>query len=197
MNLVERLESSRILAILRMDEVETEGFRRALHLHQAGIRAIECTLDRSGALTAIGRLQEELGSDTLVGAGTVTMAEQVDDLARLGVDFCVTPHLDTDLLTHAVAAGLPMLPGVMTPSEVATAFRLGAPAVKLFPAGILGPRYLRALQGPFGTFPVVPTGSIGVEDVSTWLDAGATCVGLGSALTASEEVPSPLRDLLT
>lgn len=197
MSLIEQLESARILAILRMDDMATQAVPTALQLHEHGIRAIECTLDRPGALAAIGQLQQELGSDTLVGAGTVTTVEHLEALTRLKVDFCVTPHLDPELLTHAGAAGIPMIPGVMTPSEVATAFRLGARAVKLFPAGLLGPRYLQALQGPFGVFPVIPTGSIDVEDVSAWLDAGATCVGLGSALTSPGEVPSTLQHLLT
>jgi 2-dehydro-3-deoxyphosphogluconate aldolase/(4S)-4-hydroxy-2-oxoglutarate aldolase len=196
MNLVERLESARILAILRMDEVETKGVATALRLHEAGVRAIECTLDRPGALAAIERLRDELGSDTLVGAGTVTSTSQLDDLVRLEVDFCVTPHLDPTLVSCALDAGLAIIPGIMTPSELAAAFRLGSPAVKLFPAGLLGPDYLRALQGPFGTFPVVPTGNIGVDDVPAWLEAGATCVGLGSALTGGDGIPVAVEELL-
>lgn len=196
MTLVERLESARILAILRMDEVETKGVATALRLHEAGVRAIECTLDRSGAMAAIERLQDEVGADTLVGAGTVIAASQIDDLIRLDVDFCVTPHLDTALVTYALDAGLAIIPGIMTPSELATAFRLGSPAVKLFPAGLLGPDYLRALQGPFGMLPVVPTGSIRVDEVAAWLEAGATCVGLGSALTGDDGIPAAVQELL-
>lgn len=196
MSLVESLRAARVLAILRMDDIDTRGVETALRLHTQGVRAIECTMDRPGALEAIGRLRGEIGSDTLVGAGTVTRTSQVDDLAAAGADFCVTPHLDPDLVVHSLGCGLPILPGVMTPSEVATAFRLGAPAVKLFPAGLLGTRYLAALQAPFGDFPVVPTGSIGVEDVPGWLEAGAVCVGLGSALTGPGEIAGTLREVL-
>lgn len=196
MTLVERLGAARVMAILRMDDVETKGVEVALRLHRAGVRAIECTLDRPGALTAIRRLRSEIGSDTLVGAGTVTTASQVDDLAGLGVDFCVTPHLDPAVVTHALDKGIPVIPGVMTPTDLAAAFHLGVPAVKLFPAGVLGPGYLRVLQGPYGRFPVVPTGSIDVGDVGTWLDAGATCVGLGSALTRGDGIPAELGEVL-
>lgn len=196
MNLVERLESARILAILRVDEVDTKGVATALGLHEAGVRAIECTLDRPGALSAIERLQNEVGADTVVGAGTVSATSQIDDLVRLEVDFCVTPHLDPALVTYALDKGVAIIPGIMTPSELAAAFRLGSPAVKLFPAGLLGPDYLRALQGPFGTFPVVPTGSIGLDDVPAWLEAGATCVGLGSALTGGDGIPAAVGKLL-
>ena len=195
-DIVARLSDARLLAILRMDEPDTVGVELARRLHGQGVRAIECTLDKPGALTAIERIRDELGADTLVGAGTVTRVDQVDSLASLGVDFCVTPHLDPRLVTHSLDRGLPIVPGGMTPSEVAEAFRLGAPAVKLFPAGVLGIAYLEALQGPFGRFPVVPTGSIGIGDVEAWLEAGAVAVGLGSALTRPDTIPAELARLL-
>lgn len=195
-DLVSRLSAARLLAILRLEDPETAGVELARRLHSQGIRAIECTLNRSGALAAIERIQEEFGSDTLVGAGTVTRLDQIDSLVSLGVDFCVTPHLDPALVTKALERGLAMIPGVMTPSEVAEAFRLGVPAVKLFPAGVLGVGYLEALQGPFGNFPVVPTGSIDLGDVEGWLRAGALAVGLGSALVRPEVIPPELTALL-
>lgn len=103
---------------------------------------------------------------------------------------------DPDLVGHAGRSGVTMIPGVMTPSEVAAAFRLGVPAVKLFPAGSLGVEYLRSLQGPFGKFPVVTTGGIAVADVPSWLEAGALCVGLGSALTRPEGIPVELAEVM-
>lgn len=196
MSVVERLAEARILAILRIDDVDTVGVDLAEQLHARGVRAVECTLDRDGAFEAINLIRDRLGDGVLVGAGTVTENEQIDRLASMDVELCVTPHLDPDLLTHALKSGLTMIPGVTTASEVATAFRLGAPAVKLFPAGELGVRYLRTLQGPFGRFPVVPTGGIDVADVADWLAAGATCVGLGSALTSGHDLPSEIEEVL-
>lgn len=195
-DLIARLSDARLLAILRMDDPDTAGVELARRLHEQGVRAIECTLDKAGALTAIERIRGELGDETLVGAGTVTRLDQVDSLVALGVDFCVTPHLDPDLVSHALDRGLAIVPGVMTPSEVAEAFRLGAPAVKLFPAGVLGIPYLKALQGPFGEFPVVPTGSIEIDEVEGWLEAGAIAVGLGSAITKPKTIPPELVRLL-
>ena len=113
-------------------------------------------------------------------------ATDVDTLIDLGVDFAVTPHLDERLLDHALSNGLPMLPGVMTPSEVATARRVGAPGIKLFPAGALGTGYLQALLGPFPGLLVVPTGGIGRGDVDGWIEAGALAVGLGGKLFEDE-----------
>ena len=196
MTLLDRLADARVLAILRMDDVATAGVETAARLHDAGVRAIECTLDRSGAIDAISTLRGRYGTDTVVGAGTVTEVSQIDELADVGVDFCVTPHLHPELVEAALAGGVPMIPGVMTPSEVAAAFRLGATAVKLFPAGSLGVDYLKSLQGPFGRFAVIPTGGIDVGDVPTWLDAGATCVGMGSALTGPDGTPLDLAGLL-
>lgn len=195
-NLVTRLFDARLLAILRMDDLDTAGVEKARRLHGQGVRAIECTLNRRGALDAIGRIREELGENTLVGAGTLTRLDEVDSLVSIGVDFCVTPHLDSALVSHALESGLPIIPGVMTPSEIAEAFRLGVPAVKLFPAGVLGVDYLEAIQGPFGSFPVVPTGSIGIDDVEGWLEAGAIAVGIGSALVRTDRIPPRLAALL-
>ncbi|HLU53240.1 MAG TPA: bifunctional 4-hydroxy-2-oxoglutarate aldolase/2-dehydro-3-deoxy-phosphogluconate aldolase [Acidimicrobiia bacterium] len=195
-NLIDRLRQARVVAILRLDDVDERGVDLALRLHAQGVRAVECTLDKPNALVAIQRLRREIGSDTLIGAGTVTRLGQIDELAEVGVDFCVTPHLDPELVSRSLEVGVPILPGVMTPTELAAAHRLGVPAVKLFPAGSLGVDYLKALRGPFGDFPVVPTGGIEVGDVRGWLDAGALCVGLGSALTRHATLPSELSGLL-
>lgn len=194
--LLDQLADARILAILRMDDLATAGVDRALRLNGAGVRAIECTLDSPGALEVISVLRDRLGPDTVVGAGTVTRRAEVEGLVETGVDFCVTPHIDPELIEAALGSGLAMIPGVMTPSEIAAAFQLGVPAVKLFPAGPLGIDYLRALQGPFGDFPVIPTGGITVADAPAWLDAGAMCVGLGSALTSPTADPGELSKAL-
>lgn len=184
------------MAVLRRPDIATalDGLVHDLRVH--GVRAVECTLGQPGAMEAVRRLRVGRREGELVGAGTVTTVRQVDALVQIGVDFAVSPHLDEALLVHAVDVGLPLLPGVMTPSELVRATTLGAPAVKLFPAGPLGPGYLSALLGPFPNVAVVPTGGIAVTDVPMWLDAGAMCVGLGSALTGADALPASLAELL-
>jgi 2-dehydro-3-deoxyphosphogluconate aldolase/(4S)-4-hydroxy-2-oxoglutarate aldolase len=127
-------------------------------------------------------VRDGLAADVVVGAGTIRDRDQLDAAVAAGADFLVTPHLDPRLLEAMLATGVPVLPGVMTPSEVAAALDAGAQAVKLFPASTVGPRHLRALRGPFPDLPVVPTGGIGAADVRSWLDAGALAIGAGSEL---------------
>lgn len=194
--LLEHLAASRILAVLRRPDIATCADALVTGLRERGVRAIECTLDQPGALEVIRRLRAERLPDELIGAGTVRTTLQIDALHAAGADFAVSPHLDEALLAYAVEVGLPLLPGVMTPSEVARALALGAPAVKLFPAGPLGIDYLKALRGPFPDVAVVPTGGIAIKDVRAWLQAGALCVGLGSALTRGDRLPETLTSVL-
>ena len=97
----------------------------------------------------------------------------------------MSPGTDPDVVRTAVDLGVPAVPGALSPTEITAALAAGATAVKLFPAGLGGPAYLRALRGPFPDVPFVPTGGIELEDVRGWLDAGAACVGLGSALVSA------------
>lgn len=182
--LLDTLAASRILAILRRPDVAAVAVDLVARLRDDGIGAVECTIEQPGAFDALAALVAQRRPGELVGAGTVMTIADVDALVTLGVDFAVTPHLDERLLEHALASGLPMIPGVMTPSEVAAARRLGAPAVKLFPAGVLGTAYLRALLDPFAGLAVVATGGIGRDDADEWVAAGALAVGIGGKLFA-------------
>ena len=114
-----------------------------------------------------------------------------DAFGEAGAGFLVTPGVTPEVVRVAVELGIPALPGALSPTEIATAQRAGATAVKLFPASLGGPGYLRVLRGPFSDVPFVPTGGIELADVRSWLDAGATCVGLGSALVGATPPATP------
>jgi len=99
-----------------------------------------------------------------------------------------------EVIRVAVELGIPAVPGALSPTEIARALSAGATAVKLFPASLGGPGYLRVLRGPFSDVRFVPTGGIELADVRSWLDAGAACVGLGSALVGASS-PASSADL--
>jgi 2-dehydro-3-deoxyphosphogluconate aldolase/(4S)-4-hydroxy-2-oxoglutarate aldolase len=170
-----------ILAIVRfrtpaaLDEV-FDAIRRG------GIGLVEVTADTPGALAAV-RAAAESGAP--VGAGTIGAVEDARAFAEAGAAFLVSPGVRVDVVRAAVDLGVPAVPGALSPTEIATAIDAGAYAVKLFPAGLGGPDYLRALRGPFSRTAFVPTGGVRPEDVDSWLDAGAACVGLGSTLVGS------------
>ena len=150
-------------------------------LAEAGVPLIEITLDTPGALEAIERLA---ASGVIVGAGTVRTRDEVGAAVGAGAAFVVSPALYLPVIDAARDRGVEAVPGILSPTELATATAAGAPAVKVFPAGPAGgPAYMRALRGPFPDVDLLPTGGIDPGEVAEYLEAGATCVGLGGALT--------------
>jgi len=153
-----------------------------------GVPLVEITIDTPGALEAVRRAAQQ---GIAIGVGTVTTPEEVRACADAGAAFAVSPSFLPEMVEAALEAGIEPIPGILTPSELLAARRAGAEAVKVFPAGpVGGPAFIRALRGPFPLVPLLPTGGIGLTDVQAFLDAGATCVGLGATLVGAEP-PSP------
>lgn len=166
----------------------------AAGLRDAGVRALEVTVQSPGAFEDIAWLRDRLGPEVAVGAGTVLSVEDVRKAREAGADFIVSPHFDADVVAAARRAGMAALPGVLTPSEAHAAWRSGATFVKLFPAGPLGPAYLRALREPFPDVPFVPTGGVGPANAEDFVRAGAVAVAVGGALFGPRDDGSPLGD---
>jgi len=178
---LERLREARVAAVIRADDPES-AVAIAEALVEGGLTAVELTYTTPRASESIAQARSRLGDGVLVGAGTLTTAAQAAEAAAVGADFLVSPHLDHRLLEAMLESGRLALPGVLTPSEVASALAHGATAVKLFPASSGGTAHLRALFGPFPGIKLMPTGGIALEDVGAWLEAGAWAVGVGGKL---------------
>jgi 2-dehydro-3-deoxyphosphogluconate aldolase / (4S)-4-hydroxy-2-oxoglutarate aldolase len=174
------LTEARLMAIVRAPEADG-AVRAALALCDAGVRLVEVSLTTRGALDAIARLRAEAPPEVWVGAGTVLTARQVTDVLAAGAGFVVTPAL-AESVDAAVAAGVPVAAGAFTPSEAVAAVQRGADVVKLFPASVLGPAYLRALRDPLPEVPFMAVGGVGVDAARDFLAAGAVAVGVGSPL---------------
>ena len=142
----------------------------------AGVTALEITLTSQGALEAIAGLRRQLPETVRIGAGTVLTDDDAKAAVDAGAAFLVSPA------SVPITAGVPFYPGTFSPTEVLTAYRAGAPLIKLFPAGGLGPGYLKDLRGPLPDVRVMPTGGIGLDDIAKWLEAGAVAVGVGGPL---------------
>ncbi|BCJ41988.1 2-keto-3-deoxy-phosphogluconate aldolase [Actinoplanes ianthinogenes] len=178
-----------IVAILR---APTAGAFAAVAdvLVSAGITAIEVTLTSRGALDAISGLRRQLPAATVIGAGTVLTPDDAKAAVDAGASFLVSPVLDT-----LAGQSVPCYPGAYTPTEVYAAHRAGAPLVKLFPASSLSPSYLKDLRAPLPQVRILPTGGIGLDDISDWLSAGAAAVGLGSPLVGDAATGGSLKSL--
>ena len=191
--LLSGLRANRLLAIIRGNNPDA-CFDTAMTLIDAGITVLEVSLTTADALKVIRRIDKAAGGRALLGAGTVLTTGQVHEARDAGAQFVVTPCLapSTDA---AFNLGLPVLVGALTPAEVYAAAREGAAAVKLFPASVGGPAYLKALKDPFPDIEFVPVGGVAAESVTEYLQAGALAVGAGSPLTGDAPRGGSLAEL--
>src|SRR5215469_7291017 len=174
------LRRERLLAIIRGNDPDAV-VRCVLVLVEEGIRLVEVSLTGTGAAAALRAAVAEVGDAARVGAGTVRSGEDARRAVDAGACFAVTPALG-DGVEYCVGAGLPVLGGALTPTEVTRAIEAGVTAVKLFPAGLGGVDYLRALRQPFPDVPLIPVGGVDANVTPAYLRAGAIAVGVGSPL---------------
>lgn len=154
----------------------------------AGLAIAEVTMTVPGAIDVIASISKRFGGRVLVGAGTVTDVESAKRAIGEGAQFIVTPCLIPDVISATRKADVAMLPGALTPTEVFEAHKLGGDMVKVFPIGVGGALYVRALRGPFPKIPLVPTGGVTLDNVRDMFDAGATAVGVGSELISRDAI---------
>lgn len=180
--IVALLERERVIAIIRHDTASPDRLAQtAAALADNGLHLVEFPLTSPGALEAI-RLVSARHPESRIGAGTVMTIDEVDAVADAGGSFIVTPSLNIEVVRHARSRGLATMPGVLSPTEIMAAVEAGATAVKIFPAGPVGPAYIKALLAPFPTLRTIPTGGVELGRVREYLEAGSTAVGLGSDL---------------
>jgi 2-dehydro-3-deoxyphosphogluconate aldolase / (4S)-4-hydroxy-2-oxoglutarate aldolase len=172
-----------LVAIMRHVE-PGEAVSIARECWDHGIRLVEVTVERPEGVDALRAVVDAAGGRSPVGAGTVTTPERLRTAVDAGASFAVAPDLDEDTVRAADRQGIPMLPGVFSPSEVGRAVRMGVTTVKAFPSSVLGPEWVSAIAGPFPELRVVGTGGVTTELAPRLLDAGALGVGIGAALLA-------------
>ncbi|MER5966352.1 bifunctional 4-hydroxy-2-oxoglutarate aldolase/2-dehydro-3-deoxy-phosphogluconate aldolase [Streptomyces sp. NPDC002057] len=193
MDLLAELTSRGVFAIIRADTpgLALECVRT---LAGAGITALEVSLTTPGAVDVITAARAEHPRSVLIGAGTVLTTGQAEAVAAAGASFAVTPGL-TAGARRSVELNVPLVCGALTPTEVMEALECGATAVKVFPAGVHGPRYLRELLAPLPDAPLTAVGGVTVSEAGAYLTAGARAVGVGSPLLGTAGSGGPQDDL--
>lgn len=176
----------RVFAIIRSDDYEGVT-STADTLIGAGINSLEISLTTPYALDAVTTLRREAGPDCIIGAGTVLDASAARAAIDAGALFLVSPALDADVIRTGHRYGVPVFPGVATPTEMVRALELGADALKLFPASAHDPSWLKDVRAALPQAPLLPTGGVTVESAPEWVAAGAVACGMGSALTAGDD----------
>ena len=177
-----RIAEVGIIPVVRAASVE-DANRAVKAIHAGGIPIVEITLTVPDAVAVIRHVAREYGKDVLVGAGTVTTAEEVAACLEAGAEFIVSPGLSLPVLDAARAAAKLAIPGALTPTELMAAHANGATLVKIFPCGSVGgAKYLRSLRGPFPTAQLVPTGGVNAANAGEFIAAGAYALGVGAEL---------------
>lgn len=185
--IISAIKQEKLIAIVRGVEQE-KCLAVANALYEGGIRLMEITYDQKHpenweqTAQAIGAVAEAFAGRMFVGAGTVTCTELVELTAKHGGQFIISPDVDADVIRRTRELGMVSIPGALTPTEVMTAHKAGAHFVKLFPAGVLGTSYLKAVKAPISHVDLLVVGNIDEKNVADFLAAGAAGAGVGGNL---------------
>jgi len=179
---IRRIEEVGIIPVVRAASVD-EATRAVEAISAGGIPVVEITMTVPNAVSVIREVAKQHGAKVLVGAGTVTTAEQAESCIRAGAEFLVSPGLSAPVLSVARASEKLAIPGALTPTELMNAHDHGARLVKIFPCGnVGGPKYLRSLKAPFPKAELIPTGGVNAANAAEFIAAGAFALGVGADL---------------
>jgi 2-dehydro-3-deoxyphosphogluconate aldolase/(4S)-4-hydroxy-2-oxoglutarate aldolase len=203
-DVIRRIEEIGIVPVVRAATVE-EATRAVEAICAGGIPVVEITMTVPDALSVIREVAKQYGNNVLIGAGTVTTADQAGSCIRAGAEFLVSPGLAPPVLAVAKAAGRLAIPGALTPTELMNSQNEGARLVKIFPCGnVGGPKYLRSLKAPFPNALLIPTGGVNAANAAEFIAAGAFALGVGADLVDAkalregnlEKISSAARELV-
>ncbi len=184
---IKLLQQSRSIAVIRA-ETFAQGLAMANAVAAGGMSLIEITWNSDRALALVNQLQADLPHCT-IGMGTLLSASAIREAIAAGAQFLFSPHTDLALIHLAIDQGVPLIPGALSPTEIVTAWQAGAAGVKVFPIqAVGGASYIRALQGPLGDIPLIPTGGVTPDNAAGFLKAGAIAVGLSGQLFPTEAI---------
>src|SRR6266852_4571832 len=175
-----------------------EGAIKAIDaIYRGGIRAAEITMTVPGAIHALERVADQFGDKIVLGAGTVLDPETARTCMLAGAEFFVTPSLRISTIEIAKRYSKVICPGALTPTEVLAAWDAGADVVKIFPCGnVGGPKYIKALRGPFPHIEMIPTGGVNLETAGEFLKAGACAVAVGGELVDAKTIKEGRFDVI-
>jgi 2-dehydro-3-deoxyphosphogluconate aldolase / (4S)-4-hydroxy-2-oxoglutarate aldolase len=156
-----------------------------------GVPIVEITMTVPGAIDVIAQLAKSIGSEVLIGAGTVLDAETAKGCIDAGAEFIVSPGFDLETVKFANRVGKLIMAGALTPTEVIAAWKAGSDFVKIFPCGTVGgAKYIKALKAPLPQVPMVPTGGVNLTTAADFIRAGAAALGVGGELVTASALES-------
>ncbi|MBN1315034.1 MAG: bifunctional 4-hydroxy-2-oxoglutarate aldolase/2-dehydro-3-deoxy-phosphogluconate aldolase [Anaerolineales bacterium] len=178
---IQEIEKSGIIAIVRFDRPD-ELVNVASALAEGGIKVIEFTMTIPGATKLLEEASKELADNILLGAGTVLDGATARAAILSGAQFIVSPNLKPEVIEICRRYSITAIPGALTPTEILTAWECGADFVKLFPAEIGGPSYLKSIKAPLPHIKLIPVGGVSLDNIPQYIQTGASAVAVGSNL---------------
>jgi 2-dehydro-3-deoxyphosphogluconate aldolase/(4S)-4-hydroxy-2-oxoglutarate aldolase len=180
--IVRQLEGLGLVPVVRASSAD-EAMQVIEAIKAGGVNVLEITMTVPGAVRVIEKVADKYGSEVLVGAGTVLDPETARACLLAGAQFIVSPALNLDTIAMCHRYSAPVMPGVLTPTEVITAWSAGADFVKVFPCGAVGgASYIKNLKGPFPQIKMIPTGGVSLKTAQDFIKAGASALGVGTDL---------------
>lgn len=196
MNDLQRILDVGVIAIVRVASAE-QAVDVCGAVARGGVKAIEVTMTVPGAIDAIKEFKKQSSDDILLGAGTVLDPETARTVILAGADFIVSPNLNVDVIKMAHRYGKLVIPGTFTATEILAAWDAGADIVKVFPAGVVGPQYLKDIKGPLPQIRLTPTGGVTLDNTPEFIRAGAACVSVATALVDKKALAEKKFDVIS
>jgi len=191
-----RLIECGVVSIVRVEGPE-EAIKIAKAIKEGGVNVIEVSMVTPGALDAIQTTSRELGDEVLTGVGTVLDPETARAAILAGAEFVIGPTLNEGVIKVCKRYSKISIPGALTPTEILTAWEMGADIVKVFPAGLVGPGYFKDVLSPLPQVRLLPTGGVSLSNAGEFIKAGAVAVAVGSALVDRRAVAEGRFDIIT
>ena len=185
-----------VVAIVRVSSAR-EAVDVCMAIARGGVTPIEVTMTVPGAIDAIREFKSAVKEEVLIGAGTVLDPETARACILAGADFIVSPTLNLEVIKVCRRYSKIIIPGTFTPTEILTAWEAGADIVKVFPASVGGPGYLKDIMGPLPQVKLVPTGGVNLETTPEFIKAGAVAVAAGTSLVDKKAVSEQNWDAIT
>ncbi|MDK2917932.1 MAG: 2-dehydro-3-deoxyphosphogluconate aldolase / (4S)-4-hydroxy-2-oxoglutarate aldolase [Candidatus Petromonas sp.] len=193
---IQVIEDTGLIAVMRgMKPTQIAKVARALAA--GGVKVLEITMNSPQPLKMIEEVKLLLeDSDVIVGAGTVLDAESARAAILAGAEFVFAPNLNLKVIELCKRYNKLVIPGVMTPTEVVKAYEAGADLIKVFPANVVGPEFIKGIRGPLSDIKVIPTGGINLDNAADYIKAGAVALGAGGSLLDKKAIENEEYEVL-
>jgi len=194
--ILNRILETKAIAVIRMAD-SAKLIQVVEAILEGGVECVEITMTVPGAIQVIEDVCREIGDRALIGSGTVMDSDTARQTMETGAQFVVGPIFNPEVVEITHQHDCVVIPGAFSPAEIVTAWNAGADVVKIFPATVLGPKYIKDVRGPLPQIRLCPTGGVTVDNAGDWIKAGAACVGIGSDLLDKQAIQDDRFEVLT